>query len=146
MNITPINPAQLPSVWLEVENLLQLPYNREELNNTMSLSQLHTALLENKAQLWVAWCELAGIYAAGITRIQEVMEDKRVCEVISCAACSSSRLDWSEVIQEYIQPWARDVENCQEIWVTGRIGWTKALKPAGFTVASVTLTKKLNEV
>lgn len=65
--------------------------------------------------------------------------NRYIAEVVTLAIDAPTE-DWKVVVDEAIVAWARKMR-CTEIEATGRVGWTRALAPLGYTPTFVTVGK-----
>lgn len=127
------------SLWHLVWPAIERSYQRTALARDVPVELLRQMLGEQKLQLWVDM-EKRVIVAAGVTRVDE-SPSGRLCTVIAAGSDDKGH-DWTGYLAT-IGEWAKNVEGCNRLQVNGRKGWERRLKPAGFALDSILLTKDL---
>lgn len=102
-----------------------------------SMEGYYTRLLEGRMQIWAA-VEGNKPIAIMITEIH-TFDRMKVCMLTACVGTGMG--DWIDAMK-IVEDWARSV-GCQQIEPIARQGWARALKPYGFELTHVVLTKDL---
>lgn len=135
MVLTQLVPTDLiPHCWPLLEPFIEQILKRDRRN---SIEGYRARLCEGRMQIWAA-IEDNKIIAVMITEIH-TFDRMKVCLLVACVGTGMS--DWIAAIKT-VEDWARAV-GCKEIEPVARQGWARALKPHGYELTHVMLTKEL---
>ena len=143
VTVSPVPHQEVDTVFRFIMDDLTAVYKKTNLGLICKPTDLLKHLRERTMQLWIGWVPTREIVGFAITRVDEYPEGK-ACTVVSTGASLQFDSDWPEYIK-VIEAWAREVEGCRLMFVNGRLGWKKVLKPSGYELDSITLIKVLDD-
>lgn len=127
--------SSIEMIWDKVEPLIDEATN---LNNGLYTSEdVKNWILNNQRNLWVAYegHKVFGVVVTGFN-----LESRK--KILWVDICTGERLDeWIENIKT-IEDWAKS-NGCDRMWLMGRCGYEKKLKPLNYKKTHVFLEKDL---
>lgn len=145
INIKPVPSHLIEDYWPHIETYLDRVYARTLLALTTPKPFLKQGLKDSHYQAWVGLEEVDGFYrirGVGITTLLDYPGGK-TC-LLFAAADDEHSPDW-EAYLSGIEKWAKEVENCVAIMVSGRKGWERQLRAAGYEFDCINLIKRFND-
>lgn len=136
IELTMIGSHDAPNIWPLVLPLIRefehrlLPYAK--------ISQIYQLIMQDKMQLMVGH-RGSTIFAAGVS---EVLSYPNV-KVGRLVGVAGAPLEDVVDLMPLYEKWAEG-EDCELVEVSGRRGWTRALKDSGFTETSTIVLKRIN--
>lgn len=143
--IKPVPAGFIEDYWPLLLPFLNRVYERSHLALTTPKAVLYEGLKQSHYQAWVGLEEVEGMYqirGVGVTTLLDYPGGK-TC-LLFAAADDEHSPDWGQYIST-VEKWAQEVENCVAIMVSGRKGWERQLKKAGYEFDCVNLLKRFDD-
>ena len=136
MTFTAVAPEDIGMVWPAVAPILVKAVDRN--NGEYTIDDVRDYLESGDYHLWV-FIEDNVFKGACVTYFAQFPRIK-TCNFLLAAGFEIDK--WACIVNHII-PWAKD-NGCAIIYVSGRAGWERVLKPFGFEKDSVTLQKQIS--
>jgi hypothetical protein len=139
MRAVPVPPAKTAAAWPVIESWVARALVKGKADLTPA--QIREHLERGGMQLWLAWGPGNKPHGACITELIESARG-RTCNVVIVAG---NRFAAWEHLQARIAAWAVGDWGCKRLALTGRVGWARRLRAAGWEQTHVSMERTLDE-
>lgn len=137
MMISAVKTDLLPIVWPLLQDHIQMAIDHS--NDEVTLDATYNKALNNDV-LILTISEDNDIIATVVIKIECFVTGKKVLQV--CYAGGERMSEWVEQLDNALNDIAKE-QGCSEVYITGRQGWTKALKKLNYNTIYTTVSREV---